>query len=384
MNKQKAKALLSRYREGTASTKERNMLEYWYAKKSFDRMSVPEVEDYERIKTDIWSALLANQDKAVVKVKLWPQLSPMSLRHTAAVAAIFLLVVAAGLYFYGHQPIISQAYVGKDIAPGGNKATLTLANGKRINLSDAKTGIVIDVDKFIYNDGTEVSTQPIKSGHPGSMSGTLSIQTPNGGQYQITLSDGTKVWLNAASSLTYPGRFEGKERRVRITGEAYFEVAHKKSKPFRVESRGQVIEVLGTHFNVAAYTDEALTKTTLLQGKVKVSNQQIAGRIETILKPGQQLQLSSTTNNIISDPDLEEITAWKDGYFKFSESLESIMTKVARWYDIQVIYEDNFDGKLKFVGKISKSKNLSSILDIIESAGNVHFKVEGRRVTVMN
>jgi ferric-dicitrate binding protein FerR (iron transport regulator) len=204
------------------------------------------------------------------------------------------------------------------------------------------------------------------------------IEAPAGGQWQVKLPDGSLIFLNASSSITYPIRFVGNERRVHIIGEAYFEIAHNKEIPFQVESRGQIVEVLGTKFNVTAYADEKIIRTTLLKGSVKI----ITNSESKLLKPGQQAQVSGNKFEITSDVDLEEIVAWKNGYFKFNESLESIMAKISRWYDVDVEYRVKPDSDLTFSGKISRSRDISGILKMLEYTGDVHFRLEGRRVIV--
>lgn len=326
-----------------------------------------------------------------------------------AAAAMILFALSFGTYYFITNYIGSnqQPLTNNDIAPGGNKAYLTLADGRKLTLDSAAIGQLAEESNIKITktaDGQIVyEVQSIKTITPESGQASQSeadpndnlklttyntIETPKGGQYQVVLSDGTKVWLNADSRLTYPSRFDGDDRQVKIAGEAYFEVAHVKNKPFKVESNRQVIEVLGTHFNVSSYEEDKATKTTLLEGSVQVTstsgqsaNQQI--NQSTLLRPGQQSLLSDKKMHVTSDIDLEEITAWKNGYFKFSESLESIMAKVARWYDVEVVYQDDFGGELKFYGKVSRSKNLSAILEIIESTENVRFQVKGRRVIVM-
>ncbi len=207
------------------------------------------------------------------------------------------------------------------------------------------------------------------------------IKTPAGQQFTIFLSDGTKVSLNAGSSLKFPTAFNTSERKVTLSGEAYFEVAKNKNKPFKVSTLNQEIEVLGTHFNVNAYNNEALNKTTLVEGSVKVKAKNAAHF--AILKPGQQAALQ-TGSLVISQADVEAALAWKFGYFKFNnEDLESIMRKLERWYDVEVVYETEKNPNLAFDGRISQTKSISSILRIIEETGNVHFKVSGRRITVL-
>ncbi|MBL4676428.1 MAG: FecR domain-containing protein [Mucilaginibacter sp.] len=202
-----------------------------------------------------------------------------------------------------------------------------------------------------------------------------------GGQYRLTLADGTKVWLNASSSITYPTIFSGDSRQVKITGEAYFEVAHNAALPFTVVSNGQQVKVLGTHFNVNAYADESATITTLLKGSVKVS----ADANTCILKPGQQASLAAIGHNNIkvTDADTDAAVAWKEGYFQFNQAdVYQVMRQLARWYDIKVIYK-NQSSTRKFQGAIQRDLRFSQVLRILEKS-NMHFTVTGKEVTVMD
>lgn len=309
-----------------------------------------------------------------------------SFRKSAwSAAAAVLMVAGATLIFYPAKKSVQNTEIAqkKEIKPGGNKAILTLANGDKISLTDSANGqIAVQASIKITKtaEGQIVYELP-----PGPAEGTNAqpeyntIEAPAGGQWQVILPDRSKVWLNAKSSLTYPTFFIGNERKVELKGEAYFEIAHNVEMPFIVASKTQAVEVLGTHFNIMAYEDERITKTTLLEGSVKISGNSGS----RILVPGEQARVSSAAIKVTNAVDLEDVMAWKNGYFKFNESLESIMRKIARWYDVQVVYANNVDASLNFGGKISRYKNLSSALKIMELTGNVHFKVEGRRVTVM-
>ena len=308
-----------------------------------------------------------------------------------AAAAIFI-VFSVGIYFFIHKAqqtqLISETNKNK-ILPGGNKATLTLANGSKIDLNDAKAGGVATqaqmritktaAGQLVYTIANTNTTSP-KATDKLSYN---TIETPVGGQYQVILSDGTRVWLNAASSLKYPTQFAANERKVELTGEGYFEVAKSRSKLFKVITDKQEIEVLGTHFNVNAYTDENAITTTLLEGSVKIAahlkNQ--PAQQSAILKPGQQSILGNT-GLAVQNVNVDDVVAWKNGYFSFNEDFESIMRKLSRWYNIEVVYKIDKDPDLMFGGKISRSKSINSVLNIIETTGNVHFKIEGRRITV--
>lgn len=300
-------------------------------------------------------------------------------------AAVVLIAAGAALLFYPEKkPVKNNPIVQKkDIKPGGNKAILTLANGDKISLTDSNNGqIAVQSSIKITKTANGEIVYEIPNGAVAGSDAKPeynTIEAPVGGQWQVILPDKSKVWLNAKSSLTYPTFFIGNERKVQLKGEAYFEIAHNEKMPFKVASKTQTVEVLGTHFDIMAYEDERITRTTLLEGSVKISGN---GRWR-ILVPGEQARVSDAGMRVSNEVDLEDVMAWKNGYFKFNESLESIMRKIARWYDVQVIYADNVDPSLNFGGKISRYKNLSSALKIMELTGNVHFKIDGRRVTVM-
>jgi transmembrane sensor len=300
-----------------------------------------------------------------------------------AVAASLVLILGAGLYFLNK---IKQSESGLtrsvvyDVPPGSNRATLTLANGAKINLNNAANGAIASESgvKIIKTTNGQLIYDLSGAKNENDEVGYNTIEVPAGGQWQVVLPDQSKVWLNAQSSITYPSRFAGKERKIKITGEAYFEVSHNKDMPFRVESGTQLVEVLGTHFNISAYADDKAISTTLFQGSVKVNLQ---GKTQ-MLKPGEQALVKAGKMELVKDVDLEEVLAWKNGDFQFNESLESIMAKIARWYNIEVVYQTKQAAELTFSGKISKSRNISAILKMLEYNGDVHFKVEGRRVTV--
>jgi ferric-dicitrate binding protein FerR (iron transport regulator) len=265
------------------------------------------------------------------------------------------------------------------IVPGGNKAVLTLADGSTIILDSAANGNLAEQGgvKVIKLDNGLLS---YKSEHEGPAEMLYnSIVTPAGGQFQLTLSDGTKVWLNASSSLRFPAAFTGNDRQVSITGEAYFEVAKNTSKPFRVniDNRGTV-EVLGTSFNINSYSDEPSVNTTLMEGSVKITS--LSGG-DITLKPGQQARLKESIT-ILNDVDTDEIVAWKTGWFQFNRAdLPTIMRQVSRWYDVEVLYEGKISKK-SFSGIVSRENDISDILKIMENAG-IGFRIEGKKITVI-
>lgn len=309
----------------------------------------------------------------------------------AIAAAIFIILSLVGTVFMNqdHNPPAVFANVGK---PGIDKAILTLADGTKINLTGAKNGLLhkhAGIEIIKAGEGTLIYKIV---GSKSNASGYHTISTPRGGQYKLVLSDGTRVWLNAASSLSYPASLNegGTVRSVKMSGEAYFEVMKDKAHPFMVSTDQQELEVLGTHFNVSAYPDEHSVKTTLLEGSVRISARlpqdgsgTRPGRSGVILKPNQQSTL--TQNNIqIAEVNTEEAVAWKNGEFIFqNKPLESIMLEISRWYDVNIVYKDKQIAQKLFGGVISRSEDLSLVLSVLEVTGNVHFKVEGRTVTVM-
>ena len=265
-----------------------------------------------------------------------------------------------------------------DVPPGGNKAVLTLADGTTIMLDDVKNGTLAQQGK------TKVSKLDGKLAYNSAKTGVEeilynTISTPRGGQYQVVLPDGSQVWLNAASSLRFPTSFTGNERRVEITGEAYFEVAKNANLPFVVQVNTSEIKVLGTHFNIMAYNEEELLKTTLLEGSVQFTS----GENHATLQPGQQSQLIKNGQvKILDNVNIEEVVAWKNGMFHFEKmDIESLMRQISRWYDIEVVYQ-NHKSDDKFIADIPRNTNLSDALKALELTGKVQFDVEGKTVIV--
>lgn len=313
--------------------------------------------------------------------------------HIAAAASI-IIAVAAGLWLYNARTIKPQSQIlsqTNDIAPGKNTATLTFSSGKTIQLSDKKKGIFINASYLKYNDGSTVgsSASPEIAAMGVAEGSSITATTPKGGTYQVVLPDGTEVWLNADSKLVFPSKFTGNNRVVTLTGEAYFEVAKNKSKPFIVNTGDSKIEVLGTHFNIMAYKDEADNLVTLLEGAVKVNS----GTAKVLLKQGQQAEISRKNPSSIllnNEIDTEQIIAWKNGYFMFAnEPVESIMRKISRWYNVDIVYQDNLQDKALW-GTVSRFKNVSEVLKRLELTGVVHFKIDNlnangkeRRIIVM-
>jgi ferric-dicitrate binding protein FerR (iron transport regulator) len=310
-------------------------------------------------------------------------------------AAAILIVLGAATYLWLRQPKEAPDAIAKTenstpvktaIVPGGNKALLTLSDGRTIVLDSAGNGQLTRQGnvRIVKLSNGELKYEVIADAGSGQNAKDViaynTMSTPRGGQYQLVLPDGSKVWLNAESSISYPVKFAGQTRDVSITGEAYFEVAKNPSKPFTVKVNDMTVEVLGTHFNVMGYGDEASINTTLLEGSLKISGGSNSG----LLKPGQQSVYNKTSQAIgISKADTEKALAWKNGNFIFkSDDIKTIMRQLSRWYDVTVSYEGAMPAKL-YSGIISKYVDATEVLNILELAG-IKFKIEGKNITVLH
>ncbi|SMC62300.1 FecR family protein [Pedobacter nyackensis] len=353
-------------------------------------LSAKRIEIPSAIREEVWDAIKNKCDEAdnsVPEVTNQPKIRTLwqSIGRIAVAAAI-LVGIGTSIYLYQHhtESIVNNNQVAADVAPGGNKAMLTLADGKKVILDHAQNGLLAQQGSIMVNKTADGQlTYQGANGKNGAKVMMNKLEVPRAGQYQLTLPDGTKVWLNAASTLIYPAVFTGNERKVTLIGEAYFEVAKNKALPFRVISHNQVVEVLGTHFNIKAYTDDAVTKTTLLEGAVKVS--QLRTHNSKLLQPGQQSLLQSSTYSLsVQQADIEQAMGWKNGDFIFKkESLTEIMKALNRWYDIEVEYQGNVKTDQTYSGSISRSMNLSAVLERLESTGQIKFKITGKKITVL-
>jgi transmembrane sensor len=378
--KQHIFTLLEKYEQGLASPQEVEELDAWYQtfeSKPDIMAGLTEGEKFrarENMLNRISGMIPDHQKGLPVHEK-----KTMVLWHRWMVAASLLLIASFGGYFLLRKddPKVQYSNVlEEDFASGSNKAILTLSGGKQIVLTGAKNGqLAIQGGSVIQKTADGEVIYDREGADKAVVMNT--ITTPRGGQYHLTLADGTKVWLNAASSITYPSGFIGQQRQVEISGEVYFEVAHNAAKPFLVRSGIQTVEVLGTHFNINAYKEEPAIKTTLLEGSVAVS---ISGNRQKI-KPGQQAVLKG--NNIkISEADTDEAMAWKAGYFQFVDAdIETVMRQIARWYDVEVTFEGPIT-KETFTGRISRFRNISEALKIVQSTKGVHLSYSGRRIMV--
>ncbi|MDB5117626.1 MAG: FecR family protein [Mucilaginibacter sp.] len=339
--------------------------------------------DQQEIHDRIWLRVSESR-KASVKSKL------KKFRQLQVAAAILLIAAPFALWIIKSQhkkdenKALSKNNHSK-VTPGGNKAFLTMANGSIITLTDARNGQLatqagIQISKskngmLVYHFGKADEKQTNSSADVIN-----TITTPRGGQYQVILSDGTKVWLNSATSLRFPVAFTGNSRNVELNGEAYFEVTKNAEKPFTVQANGTTTQVLGTHFNVNAYNDNAEVTTTLLEGSVRLQK----GRTNAMLVPGEQGTILNNGISIaIKTADIEEVMAWKKGYFIFhDENIINIMKQVSRWYDVDVEYENGVKDK-EFGGTVSRYKDITELLNNMELTQAIHYKLEGRRLYIM-
>ncbi len=393
MDKKDLLEILKKYRIGTATREEVEFLLAYYDlfEVEEDVIAAKSTADVKALKEEIRAGI---NDKITGKPAA--PIRYINARFKWFAAASVLLIVAAGAVVYNlRQPAAQSVTAGNgtpaaptinDIAPGGNQAMLTLADGSVVALGDKANGVISQQQGTLVKktaDGHVVYTENKKSAAPA----INTITTPNGGQYRLTLPDGTNVWLNAASSITFPTSFTAAAREVQLTGEAYFEVARDKRHPFKVISQNQLVEVLGTHFNVNTYPDEPAAKTTLLEGSVKVNriggvtNKATASKI---LAPGQQSVVTGANEPIrVQSADTEEAVAWKNGYFKFDRvDIQTIMRQVARWYNVEVEYRGGISDDV-FVGKIARSENVSGVLKIL-ALSRIKTSIEGRTIIVMN
>lgn len=297
-------------------------------------------------------------------------------------AAAAILLLSVGLFFFKSKQTnfgTSQVKISNDIKPGGNNAVLTLSNGTRIMLNDAKNGkLAVQGSASVV----KLANGELKYNQNGATEGAPvynTMSTPRGGQYKLQLPDGTIVMLNSESSITFPIAFKGKVRNVSLTGEAYFEVAKNKKMPFHVSFGDQQVEVLGTHFNISAYKDQPVYKTTLLEGSVRISR----GKENQLLVPGQQaIYKTDSQAFVVNEVDIEDVIAWKNGLFQFDNTeLEQVMLQLSRWYNVEVEY-DGPKPVLNFTGAVKRDNNLSRVIKILESTGGVKFTIDGNKIIV--
>lgn len=388
MDKEEFLIIVERISDGSATDAEIALYLRWYElyetdEKIWSKLGVLPGAFKEALFNKIQSRILddkiAFNENESRTIKLWPRL---------AAALSIVLCVGLGIFYYSNhankvESKNNQATAQQKIVPGSNKAILTLGDGKQVELNGDTEGKIADQGNVTVNKTS--SGQLIYQLHEKSSAVITGapifnqITVPRGGQYEVILPDGSKVFLNAATTLKYPAAFLPNERKVELSGEAYFEVSKDQNRPFKVNiANKQEVEVLGTHFNIAAYQEDGLIKTTLFEGAVKLKNN--SGQV--ILKPGQMTIGGKDGKIEVSMADLEQVLAWKKGLFVFNDQrLEDVMKMVCRWYDTEVVYKDEVGAK-KLWGTVSKYKTIEELLDKIAFTSGIHYKIEGRRVVL--
>jgi transmembrane sensor len=381
LNTKQIRYLIEKYNNHTATSNERMIVEEWY-----NRIDGVELAADQFNKTDTKSQIFENISARIEKKK--NEKKPFKLKLVYMLffkAAVIVMVLLAGTYVYLKQtehPALTASFKSKKskIIPGGDNAVLLLADGSQVILNKASDGQIADQPgvKVVKTKSGELIYRFAKNIAPQSVA-INTVITPRGGQYHLILVDGTEVWLNAASSIKFPTAFNGNDRRVEVRGEVYFEVAKNKSKPFIVHTDQSDIKVLGTHFNVNAYDDEEVQRTTLLEGSVEIKR----GNQKMLLIPRQQANIDGKSNTIkIKEiEDLDAIIAWKNGYFQFEKSdVQSVMRQVSRWYNTDVGYNGTIPTK-QYTGKIPRSVNVAKLIEMLSYSG-IHCEVAQNQITV--
>lgn len=387
----KISELIARYIQQDLTLEEQKELDNWIDSNPANKILFSNITNEAVLKNELMLLKTASPEKQWqrIQIALASSVAPVvPMKHRSqtkwiAVASIMFLVVCSAIIYQlsnndRQKKGNTREQIITEIKPGSNKASLQLADGSVIMLDSVANGALTNHNtvKVIKLDGK--LTYSGKTEKPNELSYNT-VTTPRGGKYQLELSDGSIVWLNAASSLRFPISFTGNERKVEVTGEAYFQVSKNAQKPFKVVVPGKgEIEVLGTQFNVNSYTDEEAVNTTLVEGKVKFSA--VNGESKN-LKPGQQVSMNNKLS--VKEVDLDEVIAWKTGWFNFNRSeITVIMRQISRWYDVDVVFEDEPLNKT-FSGVVNRNNNLTDVLKVMEKVG-VRFKIEGKKIVVLH
>ncbi|MFB2117885.1 FecR domain-containing protein [Parapedobacter sp. 2B3] len=371
--KERYEKLALKWLDGTISADEKDEFAAWYNSHDDSESILPAsfVESEQALEARIYARVkysVAHAEPIATTRK------SKKLKWVFPAAAVLLMGLSMGLYVW-LSSVDNAERSPYDIAPGSNKAMLTFSDGRSVELSEAQNGIVIADGEIRYQDGEQL----VNSQQDGEK-GLITMRTPKGGMYRVTLSDGSIVWLNSASSLRYPARFTSAKRVVELEGEGYFDVSRNEEHPFVVKCDGQEIEVLGTAFNVNAYADEGGARTTLVEGKVRLTARgpNLASRI---LHPGQQASLQDADFTVV-DVNTDEFTAWTEGYFHFNDTdMHTVMKRFARWYDIEVTYEGAIENAA-YGGRIPMNMPLGSVLNVLKMAGVEYEIKEDRQLVV--
>jgi ferric-dicitrate binding protein FerR (iron transport regulator) len=386
-------SLIQKYLREEINSDESKELNYWVAQNNFNRQVFDELTKENSLTRELTPLSEADFDRIWNKIATQTKVVTMEPKQKLqwkyfAAACVLIFILVGGYFWYNSntkkditKTTTTNNNNNNDVQPGTEKAVLTLADGTKITLDNTANGAIAQQGNTVVmkEDGLLAYNVDQAKSQKEILYNTLT--TAKGEEYKsLVLADGTKVWLNSVSSIRFPTSFITNERIVEITGELYFEVAKNLSKPFKVRVNGMEVEVLGTHFNVNAYSDEAVIKTTLLKGSVKVVN----GKSLAIITPGQQAQVSKNENvKVESNVDVEEVTAWKNGRFQFAGAgIEEVMRQISRWYDVEVVYE----GKPKeqhFRGGISRNVEASKVFKMLETTEAIKFRIEGKKVIVI-
>lgn len=367
MEKQEFLVILDRYIAGEATPEEQQMVVNYLDSFQGASGAIPDTGDVrERVLLQLQEQI--NQETGrVFRLKPWLRVA----------AVVLVLCLAGGGYLLFNKKPAPPAIVASPgaISPGYNRAVLTLADGSRVTFDSAGNRQIVQGNMTVQQQGGHIQ-------YSGTGEGQLAfntLSTPRGGQFSITLPDGSRVWLNAASSIRYPLAFDAAERLVEINGEAYFEVAPDAGKPFRVKTRsGTEINVLGTSFNINAYDNEATIRTTLLDGAVRVTK----GASSRLLKPGEQAAVSSSGIELKTGTDVDKVVAWKNGYFNFNGmKLREVMRQLERWYDIEIIYEQGVPD-IEFYGELTRNNTLQEMVKALGASG-LKVRIEGKKMSVI-
>jgi transmembrane sensor len=373
--------LIAGFIRGTLSKNEHDELDEWVAANDDNMQLFERLTDEKNIEEAMEWMKTIETEKVLEKKKeklvfSRPRKSIRFWKYAIAAS----IIITAGILIYTYRFSKNEkkndviANNSADLQPGSDKATLTLGNGKVIVLSEVGRDTMINEQIKIQSEKGEIvygggGTENAIEYH------TLTI--PRKGHYKLVLPDGSKVWLNSESSIQYPTAFVGKERKVIVTGETFFEVAKNKDKPFIAVGGDMQVEALGTQFNINVYNNEPFRSATLVEGSVLVTH----GKNENILKPGQQAQIANGDFSVVNT-DAMDVVAWKNDMFKYTNTpIDAIMRQIERWYDAETVYQDKVD--FHFNGTIERSVPVSKLLHYIEATGQVHFKIEGKKIIVM-
>lgn len=374
--------LISGFINRTLTTREHDELDLWVEESDDNVELFAQLTDERNINEAMAFMKSLDKEKAYKKVK--SRIAPKNRNRRwlipVSVAAIFL--IALGIVWLIRSKAVesippSHDVAGTtDIAPGSAKAVLQLASGKSITLGKESNGTIANEGSVAIKASEQTLTYNGQESLSTPAYNTLSI--PKGGKYKLILSDGTQVWINAASSIKYPAVFSGSERKVEVEGEAFFDVARDEKKPFIVQAGKANILVLGTSFNVSTYSDEPVQTAVLVSGKIKVE----ATNKQQELAPGQQATFGATGDITVTNANIQAATAWKDDKFVFKEEpIENIMRQLARWYNVKVLYRGNIN--YHFSAKISRDQPISTILRLLEDTKRVHFNIQSDTIEVV-